>query len=82
MQKADTNNGYVEFLEFVALVAPELVPTKSPYTDDQMKQLFKMFDWDGNRFITSAELAHSMAWLVVAEGVGAVVWRTVVGVIR
>lgn len=64
IQKADTNsNGLVEFSEFVALVAPELLPAKSPYTDDQLKQLFKMFDRDGNGYITAAELAHSMAKL-------------------
>ncbi|KAD5317339.1 hypothetical protein E3N88_17285 [Mikania micrantha] len=64
IQKADTNsNGFVEFSEFVALVSPELLPAKSPYTDDQLKQLFKMFDRDGNGYITAAELAHSMAEL-------------------
>ncbi|KAJ0911352.1 putative EF-hand domain-containing protein [Helianthus annuus] len=52
IQKADTNsNGFVEFSEFVALVTPELLPAKSPYTDDQLKQLFKMFDRDGNGFL-------------------------------
>ncbi|KAF5935901.1 hypothetical protein HYC85_027030 [Camellia sinensis] len=64
IQKADTNsNGLVEFSEFVALVAPELLPAKSPYTEEQLKQLFRMFDRDGNGFITAAELAHSMAKL-------------------
>ncbi|KAK9076029.1 hypothetical protein SSX86_004361 [Deinandra increscens subsp. villosa] len=64
IQKADTNsNGFVEFSEFVALVSPELLPAKSPYTEDQLKQLFKMFDRDGNGYITAAELAHSMAEL-------------------
>ncbi|KAM0040847.1 putative EF-hand domain-containing protein [Helianthus debilis subsp. tardiflorus] len=49
IQKADTNsNGFVEFSEFMALVAPELLPAKSPYTDDQLKQFFKMLDRDGN----------------------------------
>ncbi|KAL9996565.1 putative EF-hand domain-containing protein [Helianthus debilis subsp. tardiflorus] len=59
IQKADTNsNG------FVALVAPELLPAKSPYMDDQLKQFFKMLDRDGNGFfIIAAELAHSMAKL-------------------
>lgn len=64
IQKADTNsNGLVEFSEFVALVAPELLSTKSPYSEDPLKQLFRMFDRDGNGFITAAELAHSMAKL-------------------
>ncbi|XP_073111636.1 LOW QUALITY PROTEIN: probable calcium-binding protein CML18 [Elaeis guineensis] len=63
IQKADTNNnGLVEFSEFVALVAPELL-RQVPYTEEQLRQLFKMFDRDGNGFITAAELAHSMAKL-------------------
>ena len=41
IQKADTNsNGLVEFSEFVSLVAPELLPAKSPYTEEQLRQLF------------------------------------------
>ncbi|GAB4857865.1 Probable calcium-binding protein cml11 [Ancistrocladus abbreviatus] len=64
IQKADTNsNGLIEFSEFVALVQPELVPEKSPYTEEQLRQLFKIFDRDGNGYITAAELAHSMAKL-------------------
>ncbi|KAF9599421.1 hypothetical protein IFM89_037001 [Coptis chinensis] len=64
IQKADINsNGLVEFSEFVALVAPDLLPAKSPYTEEQLKKLFKMFDRDGNGYITAAELAHSMAKL-------------------
>ncbi|XVF52027.1 hypothetical protein PTKIN_Ptkin04bG0232300 [Pterospermum kingtungense] len=53
IQKADTNNnGLVEFSEFVALVASELLSEKSPYTEELLKKLFKMFDRDGNGFIT------------------------------
>lgn len=64
IQKADTNNnGLVEFSEFVSLMAPELLSEKSPYSEEQLKQLFKMFDRDGNGYITAAELAHSMAKL-------------------
>lgn len=64
IHKADTNsNGLIEFSEFVGLVAPQLLPEKSPYTETQLRQLFRMFDRDGNGFITAAELAHSMAKL-------------------
>lgn len=64
IQKADRNsNGLVEFSEFIALVAPDLLPEKSPYTQQQLQQLFRMFDRDGNGYITAAELAHSMAKL-------------------
>ncbi|KAE9614233.1 putative serine/threonine-protein phosphatase with EF-hands [Lupinus albus] len=64
IQKADrNNNGVVEFSEFVALVAPELLPAESPYTEEQLRELFRMFDRDGNGYITAAELAHSMAKL-------------------
>ncbi|CAN1173590.1 Probable calcium-binding protein CML17 [Linum perenne] len=73
IKSADTNsNGTVEFSEFLALVAPDLVGKnsaeeeereKSPYSEEQLKQLFRMFDRDGNGYITAAELAHSMAKL-------------------
>lgn len=62
--KADKNsNGLIEFSEFVSLVAPDLLPAKSPYTEEQLRQMFRMFDRDGNGYITAAELAHSMAKL-------------------
>nr|XP_009388414.1 PREDICTED: probable calcium-binding protein CML11 [Musa acuminata subsp. malaccensis] len=64
IQRADTNaNGLVEFSEFVVLVSPELVAAKSPYTEEQLLRLFKMFDRDGDGYITAAELVHSMAKL-------------------
>ncbi|GMI95593.1 hypothetical protein like AT1G32250 [Hibiscus trionum] len=67
IQKADTNNnGLIEFSEFVAMLAAELLPEKSPYSEEQLKQLFRMFDRDGNGYITAAELAHSMAKLGLA----------------
>uniref|UniRef100_A0A0D3EPC4 EF-hand domain-containing protein n=1 Tax=Oryza barthii TaxID=65489 RepID=A0A0D3EPC4_9ORYZ len=64
IQRADTNsNGLIEFSEFVALVAPELLYDRAPYSEDQIRRLFNIFDRDGNGFITAAELAHSMAKL-------------------
>lgn len=63
-QKADRNsNGLIEFSEFVALVEPDLVQARSPYTEDQLMKIFSLFDKDGKGFITPAELAHSMAKL-------------------
>lgn len=60
--KADRNsNGMIEFSEFISLVSPELLPEKSPYTDEQLNRLFRMFDRDGDGYITAAELVHSMA---------------------
>ncbi|CAN1847143.1 Probable calcium-binding protein CML17 [Linum perenne] len=64
IQKADTNNnGLIEFSEFVDLVEPDLVQSKCPYTEEQLRKMFTLFDRDGNGFITAAELAHSMAKL-------------------
>lgn len=64
IQKADTNsNGLIEFSEFVSLVEPELIPAKSPYNEEQLRMIFRMFDRDDKGYITAAELAHSMAKL-------------------
>ncbi|KAL1810382.1 hypothetical protein ACET3Z_027372 [Daucus carota] len=58
-EKADTNNnGLIEFSEFLALVAPELA--EAPYSEKQMRVIFKMFDRDGDGFVTAKELADSM----------------------
>ncbi|KAI3829106.1 hypothetical protein L1987_03221 [Smallanthus sonchifolius] len=58
IQKADTNsNGFAEFSEFVALVVSELLPEKSPYTKDQLKHLFRMFDHGDGRL----EVANILA---------------------
>ncbi|MQL94670.1 hypothetical protein Taro_027342 [Colocasia esculenta] len=64
IHRADTNsNGLVEFSEFVGLVAPEILASRSPYTEEQLRRLFRLFDRDGDGHITAAELAHSMARL-------------------
>ncbi|CAI0472969.1 unnamed protein product [Linum tenue] len=65
IQRADTNsNGLVEFTEFLAMVAPTEEEEEEPaYGEEQLRQLFRMFDRDGNGYITAAELAHSMARL-------------------
>ncbi|KAL6127419.1 hypothetical protein ACLB2K_070784 [Fragaria x ananassa] len=67
MQKADRNdNGLVEFSEFVVLVEPDLLQLQGgmcPYSEEMLKNMFDMFDRDGNGYISAAELAHSMAKL-------------------
>ncbi|GLJ14165.1 hypothetical protein SUGI_0227340 [Cryptomeria japonica] len=71
IQKVDTNNnGLIEFSEFISLVAPEKAAEaeaetgkRTPYTEEQLRAIFRLFDRDGNGFITAAELAHSMARL-------------------
>ncbi|KAL6291827.1 hypothetical protein ACE6H2_009337 [Prunus campanulata] len=67
IRKVDTNhNGLVEFSEFVALVKPDLnlvQPQACSYSQDQLRNMFRMFDRDGNGYISPAELAHSMAKL-------------------
>lgn len=64
IQKADDHrNGLVEFSEFIVLVAPDILPAVSSYTEDQLNQIFNMFDRDGDGYITAAELAISMAKL-------------------
>ncbi|KAI9110637.1 hypothetical protein K1719_018503 [Acacia pycnantha] len=53
IQKADKNsNGMVEFSEFIAMVEPDLVNACSPYTEEQLRQIFRLFDRDGNGYIT------------------------------
>ncbi|KAG0456910.1 hypothetical protein HPP92_022067 [Vanilla planifolia] len=42
---------------------PDLVPAKSPYTEEQLRNLFRIFDRNGNGFTTAADLAHFMAKL-------------------
>ncbi|KAA8525586.1 hypothetical protein F0562_007441 [Nyssa sinensis] len=44
----------------ICLHATHQASTKPSYTEEQLRQLFRMFDRDGNGYIT-AELAHSMA---------------------
>ncbi|CAI0470944.1 unnamed protein product [Linum tenue] len=64
IQRADTNNnGLVEFTEFLAMLAPTEEEEEPAYGEQQLRKLFRMFDRDGNGYITAAELAHSMARL-------------------
>ncbi|KAG5055521.1 hypothetical protein JHK85_008031 [Glycine max] len=64
--------------EFVTLVAPELLPAKSPYTEEQLRHLFRMFDRDTNgddminfkefaQTITSAAFHNSWPYLSLSR---------------
>lgn len=57
----DTNgNGSVEFDELIDAILPEMTP-ESLVDQEQLMEVFRSFDRDGNGFITAAELAQSMA---------------------
>ncbi|KAJ4827376.1 hypothetical protein Tsubulata_007362 [Turnera subulata] len=64
IQEADKNNsGMIEFPEFVQLVEHDIVVACCPYTEEEIRKMFRFFDRDGDGYITAGELAHSMAKL-------------------
>lgn len=57
----DSNgNGSVEFDELVNAILPDMTE-EILINQDQLMEVFRSFDRDGNGFITAAELAGSMA---------------------
>ncbi|GER28652.1 calmodulin family protein [Striga asiatica] len=55
------NLNLLEFSEFLALVTSMLLPVRSPYTEEQLKHLFKMFDRDANGYIRTSDYHHPTA---------------------
>ena len=50
-------NGTLEFEEFVKMMTRKMKDTD---TEDELREAFKVFDKDGNGFISAAELRHVM----------------------
>ncbi|KAF9296233.1 hypothetical protein BGZ74_010417 [Mortierella antarctica] len=48
-------NGTIDFPEFLTMMARKMKDTDS---EEEIKEAFKVFDKDGNGFISSAELRH------------------------
>eukprot|EP01018_Ginkgo_biloba_P023929 Gb_09202 [translate_table: standard] len=63
LKNVDTNNnGLIEFVELLSLIAPEMSHEVSQ-NQEQLLELFRAFDGDGNGYITAIELARAMAKL-------------------
>ncbi|KAF9186809.1 hypothetical protein BGZ51_001606 [Haplosporangium sp. Z 767] len=48
-------NGTIDFPEFLTMMARKMVDTES---EEEIKEAFKVFDKDGNGYISAAELRH------------------------
>lgn len=53
-------NGTIDFPEFLTMMAKKMKDTDS---EEEMREAFRVFDKDGNGFISSAELRHVMTSL-------------------
>jgi calmodulin len=52
-----TGNGTIDFPEFLTMMARKM---KDSDSEDEIKEAFRVFDKDGNGFISAAELRHVM----------------------
>ena len=50
-------NGTIDFPEFLTMMAKKMKDTDS---EDELKEAFRVFDKDGNGYISAAELRHVM----------------------
>ena len=53
----NTGSGTIDFPEFLALMTR---PINTEEIEDEAKEAFRVFDKDGNGFISTAELRHIM----------------------
>ena len=54
---AFTGNGTIDFPEFLTMMARKMKDTDS---EEEIREAFRVFDKDGNGFISAAELRHVM----------------------
>ncbi|CAI9739520.1 calmodulin-A-like isoform X1 [Octopus vulgaris] len=52
-----TGNGTIDFEEFLQMMARKMKETDS---EEELREAFRVFDKDGNGFISAAELRHVM----------------------
>ena len=52
-----TGSGAIDFPEFLTLMNRKMKDTDS---EEEVMEAFRVFDWDGSGFISSAELKHVM----------------------
>jgi calmodulin len=61
INEVDTNgNGTIDFPEFLTIMARQMKYTDS---EEEIREAFRVFDKDGNGFISAAELRHVMTIL-------------------
>ena len=61
IEEVDTDgNGTIDFPEFLSMMARKMQDTD---TEEEIREAFKVFDKDGNGFISAAELRHVMTTL-------------------
>ena len=53
----NTGNGTIDFPEFLTMMARKMKDTDS---EEEIKEAFRVFDKDGNGYISAAELRHVM----------------------
>jgi calmodulin len=58
INEVDTDgNGNIDFPEFLTMMSKKM---KDSDSEDEIREAFKVFDKDGNGFISAAELRHVM----------------------
>lgn len=55
-------NGTIDFPEFLTMMSRKMKDTES---EEEIREAFKVFDKDGNGFISAAELRHVFYYLFI-----------------